>query len=358
MRRSIVLALLAAAGLSGGPALAAPASGPAPAAAPSPAKPVDAAERKAVVEALAAKLNDFFVFPDVAARYAAMLRANLAAGTYDGLADPDAFAAEVTADLQAVAKDGHLKLATEAYWNDKFGAPGPKGEAAKPLGLEETRMIGKVAYLRFSLFPDDHETAARARAFLLAHADAQAVIIDSRPNHGGGLEIMNAVLPLLYAKPTTLVRMDTRASAADAGPPEDGLTPQPSPPGLARADHVIMPDARETRLRDVPVYYLTSAKTASAAEHLALAFRHTHRATQIGETTRGAGHYGGVLPIGSRFAAFIPMGRTYDPDTGWDWEGKGVAPDVAVPADQALDEALRRAKAAGADVSEVQAEAK
>ena len=49
---------------------------------------------------------------------------------------------------------------------------------------------------------------------------------------------------------------------------------------------------------------------------------------------------------GSR--AFMPVGRTYDPDTGWDWEGKGVAPDVATGADEALAEALRRAKAAGA----------
>jgi C-terminal processing protease CtpA/Prc len=58
------------------------------------------------------------------------------------------------------------------------------------------------------------------------------------------------------------------------------------------------------------------------------------------------GHYGDVQPAGQRFAALIPVGRTYDPDTNWDWEGRGVTPDVQVPAAQALDEALRRAKAA------------
>jgi DNA-binding protein H-NS len=50
----------------------------------------------------------------------------------------------------------------------------------------------------------------------------------------------------------------------------------------------------------------------------------------------------------SAFMAFIPVGRTYDPDTGEGWQGVGVTPDVAVLADQALDEALRRAAAAGA----------
>jgi hypothetical protein len=58
----------------------------------------------------------------------------------------------------------------------------------------------------------------------------------------------------------------------------------------------------------------------------------------------GAGHFGGLMPIGERFAAFVPVGRTYDPDTDWDWEGRGVAPDVQVPADQALEVALARAR--------------
>ena len=40
------------------------------------------------------------------------------------------------------------------------------------------------------------------------------------------------------------------------------------------------------------------------------------------------------------YAAFIPVGRTYDPDTGQDWEGAGVQPDIAVPPAEALVRAL------------------
>jgi hypothetical protein len=352
MRRPMIPMLAAVAALSVAcAAQAAPAPAPPAVATVAAAadKPMDAAERRAVIEELAKDLQDYFVFPDVAARYAAMLRANLARGDYDKLTDPTAFGVKVTADLQAVSRDGHLRLAPNAAWELKSDAPAGGG-AAQPVGLEETRMIGKVAYLRFSLFPDDPETSARARRFLLDHADAQAVIIDSRTNHGGGLTVMDAILPLLYAKPETLVRMDTRASAAEGGPDFKSLVRQPSPPSVVRFDHHVVPDTTERRLQSVPVYYLTSSRTASAAEHLALAFRHTHRAVQIGETTRGAGHFGGRPPVGARFAAFIPVGRTYDPDTGWDWEGKGVAPDIAVPAGQALAEALKRAKAAGADI--------
>ena len=72
----------------------------------------------------------------------------------------------------------------------------------------------------------------------------------------------------------------------------------------------------------------------------ALALKRTHRATLIGERTAGANHFGGIEPIGAGLAAFIPVGRTYDPDTGKDWEGTGIVPDVEVPADAALDRAL------------------
>ena len=89
------------------------------------------------------------------------------------------------------------------------------------------------------------------------------------------------------------------------------------------------------------IFLLTSGRSGSAAEHFALALKRTHRATLIGETTTGAGHYGRMIDFGG-YAAFVPFGRTFDPDNDWDWEGRGVPPDVSVPADQALDEALRR----------------
>lgn len=344
LKRNLLLAAVAAASLT---AVAAIAQAPGPQAGASAARPVDAAERQRVVEELAKDLEDRFVLPDVGVKYAAMLRANLASGAYDGLADPAAFAQKVTADLQAVFPDRHLRLAPE----EAFAAPrramsGGSGVALET--LEEARMIGDVAYLRFNMFPNDPAVARRARQFLLDHADAKAVILDARPNRGGGLAVMDAVLPLLFAEKATLVRMDTRAgvpSPMQAGPT---LVRQASPPTVVRLDHVVTPDAAERRLQRVPVFYLTSGRTASAAEHLALAFKHTGRATLIGETTRGAGHYGGVGPVGGRFAAFIPVGRTYDPTTGQGWEAVGVAPDVAVPADKALDEALVRAQAAGA----------
>ena len=315
-------------------AVAADAPSPAPAAAP---KPVD-------------ELEANFVIPETAKRYAALLRAKRDADAYADISDPSEFGRRVTADLQALAPDGHLRLGLQSEFERRRppASDRPKSTIASgPDGLEAAEMIGPkrdIAYLRFNMFPRGGETPAKARAFLLAHPDARAVVIDARPHRGGTLDVMDAVLPLFYATPTTLVRMETRAAAEANGPmnPSPYLVRRDSPPEVVRRDHVIRPDAAETRLVRTPVYYLTSRFSASAAEHLALAFRHSKRATIIGETTRGAGHYGGLAEIGSRFAAFVPIGRTFDPDTGEDWEGKGIRPDVEIPADDALAEALKR----------------
>jgi hypothetical protein len=357
MRRP-ALALLAAASLVAlsGPATAQSPGQGAGAQAPGPeaTTPIAAAERRAVVEELAERLEARFVFPETGKKYAAMLRANLAAGAYETLTDPIAFARKLTDDLQGVAEDRHLRVGLR-----RPGGPGqgPRSATSGPtprMGPPDVKAIEHsgwiapgVAYIRFGLFPGDPETVAAVRKFMLDHADAKAVIIDARGHRGGGLGEMDAMLPLLYAQPATLVRMDTRADVErqGGGPLEEGptLVRQPSPDTLVRRDHRVIPDAQEKRLQDAQVYYLTSKLTGSAAEHLALALKRTGRGKLVGETTGGAGHYGGMVPIGERFATFIPVGRTYDPETDKGWEAVGVAPDVAVPATQALERALQMA---------------
>ena len=84
---------------------------PAPAPAAAPAKPAfDKADAEKAVTDLATALEDNFVFPDAGKAYAAMLRTNLAKGAYASFPDAQAFADKVTDDLQAVHKDGHLRL--------------------------------------------------------------------------------------------------------------------------------------------------------------------------------------------------------------------------------------------------------
>jgi hypothetical protein len=49
------------------------------------------------------------------------------------------------------------------------------------------------------------------------------------------------------------------------------------------------------------------------------------------------------MALGGGYRAFIPVGRTFDPDTDKGWEQTGIEPHIKVPAEKALDEALKQA---------------
>jgi hypothetical protein len=340
------LFLAAAACVSASPAQAGPpAAGEVVSAAPAKIA-FDKADAAKAVSDLAAALEDNFVFPEAGKSYAAKLRARLAAGAYSSFPDAAAFADAVTADLQAVHKDGHLRLRPvtaeqRAQRQSPNGGPPDKSAVAKAGWLAEG-----VAYIDFRGFPGNEATIADVRKFLAAHRDAKTLIIDARRNGGGGLAEMNLVFAEIFAEPTTLVVMDIRQAVEEKhGTPfadnDPLLRKVDGPATIIRREHFAVPAAKQGALRDSKVYLLTSKHTFSAAEHFSLSLKRTRRATLIGEATGGGAHFGGMAPMGTGYAAFIPVGRTFDPDTGNSWEGVGVAPDVAVPADRALDEALK-----------------
>jgi hypothetical protein len=99
-----------------------------------------------------------------------------------------------------------------------------------------------------------------------------------------------------------------------------------------------------------PVYVLTSSQTVSGGEALASGLRALGLCKIVGETTVGAAHPGGVVPLGIGLAMFLPVGRPANPAD--DWEGVGVKPDIAVPAADALKVALQQLgqKSSAADI--------
>ena len=322
---------------------------PAPDSASQPARPAfDKIDAEKAVTELATALEENFVFPDKGKAYAAMLRANLAKGAYADFADAPAFADKVTADLQAVHKDGHLRLRV-APTEQRGQAQAPNGGPADANDVAKAGWLAPgVAYIDFRGFPGSETTVAEVRKFLAAHRDAKTLIIDARNNGGGGLAEMNLIFAEIFAQPTTLVAMDIRQAVEEKhGTPFDANDPLmrkvSGPATIIRREHLAVPAAQQSGLKDAKVYLLTSKKTFSAAEHLSLSLKRTHRATLVGEATGGGAHFGGMAPMGKGYAAFIPVGRTFDPGTGQSWEGIGVQPDVAVPADKALDEALKLA---------------
>jgi hypothetical protein len=310
---------------------------------------------------LASRLESDFVFPEQARRYTAVLNANANAGRYDSLSGVD-LAAALTDDLQRVAPDGHLRVMHQGEGRGGgpqiviHRAPGaPDGAALsdrQPImvrmqpspPIEEARWLAPgVAFVRFNLFPGETDVTDAVREFMTTHADADTIIFDLRTHMGGGLDEMDVIFPWLFSTPTRLVTMAARRSVDEAGgsPVGDGpnMRRVQGDPSFVTREHWVTP-GNDARLFDARVFVLTSGFTGSAAEHFALAFKHTRRGTLIGRATYGANHFGGDQDLGGGFTAFIPVGRTYDSSTGADWEGVGVAPDIDVAPEAALIEAL------------------
>jgi C-terminal processing protease CtpA/Prc len=299
---------------------------------------------RGAVEELAAMLEQRYVFPDVAERYAEHLRDRAAAGAYDGVDDPQQLAAQLTGELNSIHRDAHLRVTLSGG-----SEPGRRVLHAPPgddaFGQAQWLADG-VAYLRINMLPGDEGSESRMAQILDRYADADVLVLDLRTCRGGTLGVMDVLLSRLYARPTQLVTMDTRAGAdADLEDFYGATTTMreitDAPPNVRRWQHWAQPTSPVNSLADARVFVLTD-ETASACEHLSISLKETGRATLVGATTRGAGHYGADRVFGNgTFQAFVPVGRTYIARTGQGWEGVGIAPNTAVAPHEALNEALR-----------------
>jgi hypothetical protein len=356
--RSAVVALLAgcvAIPLAAQPAAPAPAAGAVPPASPAAAPatdpktlPLEEGEGRAVALKLADELIKSFVFRDNAEDYAAMLRKNAAAGRYDKGTRGE-LATMMTDDLLAVHKDGHLHVMIAPPPEPAGAAEAPQRRGPPPgwpplIQAAKTIAPG-IGYIRFTAFMGTDEEVAAVRKWLAENANAKTLIFDLRNHHGGGLDEQDAIFSYLFAKTTPLVKMAVAKDLFDRG--DSPLASGPTLKFEAQGDkmvatHTAIPGA-DTPLRTAKVYLLVSNKSGSAAEHFALALKSSGRATLIGEATAGANHFGGGQPLNEHFGVWMPVGRTYDIKTGKDWEGDGVAPDIAADPRQALVVALEKA---------------
>ncbi len=221
-----------------------------------------------------------------------------------------------------------------ALFDARAGLPGPGwltrgGWALEPADVT-TDQIGVVSfgltegddrtvgYLRVpDLASDGVASAVRQSVTRLQRGGADALVLDLRGNPGGRLVTMMQVAGVF-----------TRGFLWRAV--------------LSWSLPVPYPSIGEP-VTDLPLYVLVDGGVNSAAEGLAGALQDNGRAVIVGETT--AGNVEAVLPFCLRDGsqAWIATG-VLAPLLGATWEGRGVEPDVAVPAAEALDAAIELAK--------------
>jgi C-terminal processing protease CtpA/Prc len=307
---------------------------------------IDAATRAEIIEGVIKRLNDFYVFPEIAKQMETAIRGRLRNKEYDRITSAAVFARTLTSDLHAVNPDKHLEVTYSHQpvpLNDGRSEPTPEQlegmkqfAASVNYGFEKIdRFEDNIGYLRIDGFlPADvgGETAVAAMNFL---ANTDALIIDMRYSTNGGDPSMSVLLSsYLFDKPVHLGDGYCR----DENRIVQGWT---------------MPYVPGKRYLGKAVYFLTSKDTISAGEGFVYDLQSIKRATVIGETTAGGAHAGFEYRINEHFMIFVPMCRGINPITKTDWEGIGVKPDIAVPAEQALNTAhliaLKKLLAAATD---------
>ncbi len=296
---------------------------------------IDAALRRQVVESLAVNLERKYVFPDVGNRMAADLRTRLGRGEYDTMTDGSAFADRLTASMREIGHDKHLHV---NFFEESRGLilderPGKAEQARRDAFMRYSnygfdraeRMRGNVGYLDLSGFVDLAHGRATALAALRFLAGSDALIIDLRKNGGGEPEMVALISSILFPKGEKVHLNDL----------------------VWRKGNKVEQFWTEANL-DLPritgeVYVLTSQYTFSAAEEFTYNLKQLKRATQVGETTGGGANPGEGVILAPHFGVFMPTGHARNPITHDNWEGKGVVPEIAVPADQALKTAYVKA---------------
>lgn len=294
---------------------------------PGPDRTIDAAERKTVVEGVADKVAANYVFPDIGKKMAADLRSRFEAKQYDAITSGRQFAETLTKDLREICKDKHLRVRYTPTPRPLQPDRPPTAEEMRRDREEMARdnfafkkverLAGGVGLLDFEAFMPAEaigDTAAAAMSFL---ANSDAIIVDLRRNGGGSPGGVVLLCSYFFENSTHLNDIYTRSTDSTKQ-----FWSLPVLPGK--------------KLADKDVYVLTAARTFSGAEEFAYNLQSQKKATIVGETTGGGAHPTRGFRVTDHFGVGVPFARSINPVTKTNWEGTGVKPDVAVPADQAL----------------------
>jgi len=316
---------------------------------------LDKKHRSLVVNTMAKKLNQEYVFPKVAKKSAAFISQQLEAGAYANILDGKEFADKLTKDLQSINQDKHMKV----WFNPPPPPPPPPPANAsstnmsaanktmaeaqrhdqqlrkvkqKRRNLEDNfgfykveRLEGNVGYLDLRYFSGSEKAKSAAISAMQFLENTDALIIDMRNNRGGNPRMVQFICSYFFAANTHLNSLYWRVP---------DITEE-----YWSNDTVV-----GKRRVNVPVYVLTSDKTFSGAEELSYNFKTQKRATLVGEVTGGGANPGGEVQINEMFSMFMPTGTAINPITKTNWEGVGVIPDVKTTAEQAFDKAYQLAK--------------
>ena len=295
---------------------------------------IDADTPTRIVDAIGKTLDAQYVYPALAKRMAQALYDHLEHGDDQAISTGPELAFVLTHQLQEVSHDRHVRVEWQARTAPPGGAESDDDlrQEKERLGrmkcgfVRTERLEGNLGYIKLDMFGRLDVCGPKATEAFAALGDVDAMIFDLRDNGGGRPEMITYVESYLFAKRTHIYDMYDRTDNKATS-----IWTNPDVPGK--------------KLATQPVYVLTAARTFSGAEAFAYDLQSVKRATIVGEVTGGGAHPTHPVPLDAHFVLMVPSARPINVVTKTDWEGRGVQPDVKVPADQALDKAKQLAAA-------------
>lgn len=309
--------------------------------------PLTSDRRRAVLDGLSSVIRDQYVNPELGEEIITALDAHLKDGDYEGFEENEKFAQRLMADLRLSSHDKHMWIL--------FLEPRPErsqsGDDRKPEShVEDLRQMNfgfgsvsfdtdsipgkKIATLPINGFvpctpdfaSDWQDIQAAIGKIVSSVADADALLVDLRANHGGSPDTVAFILSyLLDGGPLHLLDMVDRSGSI-----EKSFSTLP-------ADQ--LPQGTERFGGHKPLFVLTTNETTSGGEDMAYTLQAFKRARAIvgegNEATAGAAN-----PITSpRFVGeeifgegwwlvAVPNLQPVHPITGSNWEGIGVKSDI------------------------------
>nr|WP_199156040.1 S41 family peptidase [Pedobacter sp. ASV2] len=274
---------------------------------------------------IADKINEYYIFEDVANQLSKKLKSEIDLKTFDNLTDAE-FAKSLSSYLTKNGNDLHFnvlyrpgkeeeKAVNEKELLQKYDAINKQWN----YGFDKVmRLDGNIGYIEYTGFPEGNKSAQQILdATMNFVSNTNALIIDLRNNRGGDGKMVRLFLSYFFNERIKLSEIYTRYNNKT----EEKYT---------------FKKVNGKKYLDKPVYLIVNNNTISAAEALAYNLQQNKIAKVIGDKTYGAANPVKVFFIGKKYQLFIPISVEKNAVTKTNWEHTGINVDEKVNSEKAL----------------------